>query len=146
VTAPSVGQTPVHNVNNTAESFLASAHPWWVPPVEDLAFSGLYNSVVGAVVDANTPVVNSSAGSPGTYGTYMRFEGTVQLTNGQLITIAHDGGVSLWIDGVRAPGFFDGIGSRLEYGLFAGLTGLHKIELIYANSHGSGILCFSPEM
>ena len=51
------------NVNNTVESFLASAHPWWVPPVKDLAFSGLYNSVVGAVVDGNTPVVNSTAGS-----------------------------------------------------------------------------------
>ena len=61
----------VNNVNNTVESFLASLHPDRVPPVESLAFSGLYNSAVGAVVDANTPVVNSTAASCGTYGTYM---------------------------------------------------------------------------
>ena len=53
----------------------------------DLAFSGLYNSVVGAVVDGNTPVMNSTAGSIGTYGTYMTLEGTIQLTNGQYIYI-----------------------------------------------------------
>jgi hypothetical protein len=69
---------------------------------------------VGAVVDSNTPVVNSTAGSLGTYGTYMTFEGTIQLTNGQVIAIAHDDGVSLWIDGVKIPGFSDGIGYSLE--------------------------------
>ena len=84
MSAPYIGGN-FKNANNTVESFLASAHPDAVPPVRDLAFSGLYNSVVGAVVDRNTPVVNSTAGSTGTYGTYMRLEATIQLTNGQYI-------------------------------------------------------------
>jgi hypothetical protein len=100
MTAPSGGS----NVNNSIEGFLSSAHPWWVPPVEGLAFSGLYNSAVGAVVDANTPVVNSTSTSRGTYGTYMRIAGTIQLTQGQYIWIAHDNGVSL---GLMASGFQD---------------------------------------
>jgi hypothetical protein len=126
---------------------VTSSHPDRVPPVEDLAFSGQFNSVVGAVVDGNTPVVNSTAASNGTYGTYMTFEGTIQLTNEQVITITHDDGVSLWIDGVKAQGFFDGItAARADSIFFTGLTGLHKIELIYVNAWGAGILSFSPKM
>jgi hypothetical protein len=146
VTAPYPRQSGINNVNNTVEGFLSSAHPDAVPPVKDLAFSGLYNSVVGAVVDGTTPVVNSTAGSLGTYGVYIRLEGTIQLTNGQVIYIAHDDGVNLWIDGVRVPGFSDGIGFTLEATFFEGLTGVHKIELIYTNSWASGILSFSPKM
>jgi hypothetical protein len=107
MTAPCCGLTYLNNVNNTVAGFLARAHPDAVPPVKDLAFSGLYNSVVGAVVDGNTPVVNGTASScpnvppNGNYGTYMTLEGTIQLTNGQVIRITHDDGVSLWIDGVR---------------------------------------------
>ena len=135
------------NVNNTVESFLASAHPDAVPPVEDLAFSGQFNSVVGAVVDGNTPVLNASGGSKGTYGTYMTFEGTIQLTNGQSIAIAHDNGVSLWIDDVRIPGLNDlGAQVAMEVYTFTGMTGAHKIELIYVNAWGPGFLSFSPKM
>jgi hypothetical protein len=136
-----------NNDNNTVESFLASAHPDAVPPVSDLAFSGLYNSAVGAVVGADTPVVNGTAGNCGTYGTYMTLGGTIQLTNGQDIYIAHDNGVRLLIDGVRVPGFSDGGDSvALEAYTFTGLTGAHTIELIYVNTCGPGYLSFSPEM
>ena len=144
MTAP--GGEPGHNDNNSVESFLASSHPDGVPPVEDLAFSGLFNSVVGAVVDGNTRVVNSTPGSAGTYGTYMRLEGTIQLTNGQVITITHDDGVSLWIDGAKVPGFVAGdTGARADTIVFTGLTGAHKVELIYVNFAGQGI-SFSPQM
>jgi hypothetical protein len=146
MTAPLPARASV-NVNNSVEGFLSSAHANAAPPVEDLAFSGLYNSAVGAVVDGNTPVVNSTAGSVGSYGVYIMIEGTIQLTNGQWITIMHDDGVSLWIDGVRASGFFDGpIVPTAETITFTGLTGSHKIELIYANSWGPGSLSFSPKM
>ncbi len=146
MTAPYPGSA-TNNVNNSVESFLDSAHPDAVPPVMDLAFSGLYNSAVGAVVDSNTPVVNSTAASVGTYGTYMTLEGTIQLTNGQYIYIAHDEGVSLWIDGVRIPNFTDrGLTVALEAYIFPGLTGAHKIELIYVNACGAGFLSFSPRM
>jgi hypothetical protein len=141
------GCTVCNNVNNSVESFLASAHPDSVPPVKDLAFSGLYNSAVGAVVDSDTPVVNSTAGNCGTYGTYMTFEGRIQLTNGQQVAIAHDNGVSLWIDGVRIPGFSDGANSvALEWYNFTGLTGVHRIELIYVNTCGPGYLSFTAKM
>ena len=93
MTAPDPTFPVLNNVNNTVESFLASAHPDRVPPVRDLAFSGQYNSAVGIAVGSSTPVVNSTPGSVGTYGTYMTLEGTIQLTNGQLIYIAHDDGV-----------------------------------------------------
>ena len=147
MTAPGAGTTGLNNVNNSVESFLASSHPDRVPPVEDLAFSGLFNSVVGAVVDGNTPVTNGTAASPGTYGTYMTLGGTIPLTNGQFIYIAHDNGVSLWIDGVRIPNFNSGVVNvALEAYTFTGLTGAHKIELIYANAFGPGFLSFSPRM
>lgn len=146
MTAPCCG-TVLQNVNNTVEGFLASAHPDSVPPVKDLVFSGLYNSVVGSVVDADTPVGNSTSGSYGTYGYYMRLEGTIQLANGQQIVIAHDCGVSLWIDDVRIAGFTDGCDSSYIQGYqFPGLTGAHKIELLYVNRNGPGSLSFSPKM
>ena len=56
MTAPyPTGTAQMMNVNNTVEGFLASAHPDRVPPVEDLAFSGSYNSAVGAVVGGAPP-------------------------------------------------------------------------------------------
>jgi hypothetical protein len=114
MSAPYAGSgTSLNNVNNTVESFLASAHPDAAPPVKDLAFSGLFNSFVGAVVDSNTPVVNSTSGSDGTYGTYMIFEGRIELANGQSIVIAHDNGVSLWIDGYRY--LLMGVSAPLRY-------------------------------
>jgi hypothetical protein len=98
-------------------------------------------------VDGSTPVVNSTSASNGTYGYYMRFEGTIQLANGQVILIAHDCGVSLWIDGVRVPGFTDGCDSSLIQNYqFPGLTGAHKIELLYVNRDGPGSLSFSAKM
>ena len=61
--------------------------------------------------------------------------------------ITHDDGVSLWIDGVRVPGFFDGgCTVALKAYIFTGLTGAHKIELIYVNACGPGFLSFSPKM
>jgi hypothetical protein len=137
----------LNNVNNTVEGFLSSGHPDAVPPVKDLAFSGLYNSVVGDVVDANTPVVNSTTTSYGTYGYYMRLEGTIQLANGQVVAVAHDSGVSLWIDSVRMPGLNDrGNVAAFDGFHFTGLTGAHKIELLYVNQNGPGMLSFSPKM
>jgi hypothetical protein len=147
MSAPHVTTPGINNVDNTVESFLSSSHPDRVPPVQDLAFSGLFNSVVGAVVDGNTRVVNSTPGSAGTYGTYIRLEGTIQLTNGQVITITHDDGVNLWIDGAKVPGFVAGdTGARADTIVFTGLTGAHKVELIYVNFAGQGILMFSPNI
>ena len=149
MSAPHVTTPGINNVDNTVEGFLASSHPDRIPPVAELAFSGLFNSVVGAVVDGTTPVTNGTptSASCGTYGTYMTLNGTIQLANGQYIYIAHDEGVSLWIDGVRIPNFTDGgFTVALQAYIFPGLTGAHKIELIYVNACGPGFLSFSPQM
>ncbi len=147
MTAPEPSCTVCNNVNNTVESFLDSAHPDGVHGVMDLAFSGSYNSAVGMTVGGDTPVVNSTAGSCGTYGTYMTLAGTIQLTNGQYIYIARDNGANLWIDGVNVPlGTYEGGSAALEAYRFPGQTGAHKIELIYVDACGPGLLSFSPEM
>ena len=149
MSAPHVTTPGINNVDNTVESFLSSSHPDRVPPVQDLAFSGLFNSVVGAVVDGTTPVKNGTptSASCGTYGTYMTLKGTIQLTKGQYIYIAHDEGVScgLMTSGYRvlAAG---GFSVALEACIFPGLTGAHRIELIYVNACGAGFLSFSPKM
>jgi len=79
MSAPHVTTPGINNVDNTVESFLSSSHPDRVPPVQDLAFSGSFNSVVGHVVDGTTPVTNGTptSASCGTYGTYMTLEGTI---------------------------------------------------------------------
>jgi hypothetical protein len=147
MTAPAPTCTACNNVNNTVESFLGSKNPDAVTPVMDLAFSGSYNSAVGAVVDGATPVVNSTAGSCGTYGAYMTLAGTVRLTNGEYIYIEHGNGISLLIDGGRISSFSDGNSSVvLQAFNFTGKTGVHNIELIYVNACGAGFLSFSPEM
>ena len=146
MTPPCCGSV-LKNVNNTVEGFLGSAHPDAVPPVKDLAFSGLYNSVVGAVVDANTSVGNSTAGSYSTYGNTCGLRGEFSSLTDSKIVIAHDCGVSLWIDDVRIPGFTEGCDSSFLQGYqFPGLTGAHKIELLYVNRNGPGSLSFSPKM
>ena len=77
----------------------------------------------------------------------MTLGGTIQLTNGQRIYIAHDNGVSLRIDGVKIPGLNDnGPQVALDAYTFIGLTGTHTIQLIYVNTYGPGYLSFTPEM
>ena len=147
MTAPRCTTAGINNVNNSVEGFLASSHPDRVPPVEDLAFSGQYNSVVGTVVDGTTPVVNSTAASNGTYGTYMTLEGTIQLANGQYIYIAHDDGVSCGLMASGYRDFTDRGCSVIKAYTFTGLTGAHKIELIYVNDCRPGLPKFlSPDV
>ena len=95
MSAPVIGGSE-NNFDNPVEKLSCQRTPrTGSPPVEDLAFSGSYNSAVGMAVDPSTPTVNSTAGGYGTYGTYMTLEGTIQITNGQYIYIAHDEEVSL---------------------------------------------------
>ncbi len=85
MSAPVIGGSE-NNVDNTVESFLASAHPDAVPSVMDLAFSGQYNSVVGAVVDSSTPTVNSTAAGYGTYGVaYCVVPGSSMFSGGPIV-------------------------------------------------------------
>ena len=132
------------HVNNSVSGFLNSADK-----VSRLAFSGAHNAAVGAVVQASTPIINTTDGGSGTttYGAYMELTGKVMLTAHEFITITHDDGVSLMIDGELISGPGSGPTNPVADGVvFAGKTGTHSFDLVHANSCGSGILSFSPVM
>ena len=77
----------------------------------------------------------------------MELTGKVMLTAHEFITITHDDGVSLMIDGELISGPGSGPTNPVGDGVvFAGKTGTHSFDLVYANSCGSGILSFSPVM
>jgi hypothetical protein len=140
--SPYDGAGYLPEVHNTVAGFLNSAHK-----VYDLAFSGLFNDVVGAVVGPTTPVVNDTATSDGTYGVYIEFTGTVLLHKNESVIITHDDGVSLMIDGELAPGFISGGTSAVaQWVQFMGTTGNHTIDLVYVNVLGTGLLSFGPKM
>ncbi len=138
-----VDAPPDPNVDNGVGAFLNSA-----AKVADLKFSGLTNPAIDAVVNAKTPVVDKKASEcTSSYGTYMELTGIVRLTQNERLTITHDDGVSLEIDGTAVPGLTSGnTGAIAETFVFAGLSGSHTIDLVYANVCGAGLLSFSPAM
>lgn len=141
--APSPNDIPyAPNLKNSVKGFLDSADG-----VADLTFSGLTNSVLDAVVGPATPVVNSSSSSYGTYGVYIELTGQVNLIKDEYITVTHDDGVSLMIDGSLVSGLTSSNTPAIaEVVQFTGTTGLHTIDLVYVNSVGLGLLSFSPQM
>ena len=144
--APGGNDTPAlpPNLNNAVGAFLNSADK-----VTGLTFSGMNNFSVGGTVNASTPVINTTSADcgGGTYGTYMVISGTLSLTTNEAITIAHDDGVTLTIDGAAVSGLTSGATNPVaEVVQFTGKTGTHSIVLTYANSCGNGYLSFSPAL
>jgi hypothetical protein len=74
-----------------------------------------------------------------TWGILIEFTGTANLAKGQEISILHDDGVALEIDGQRISGF-DPLPTAplLESAIFAGPSGVHTFDLLYANADGGG--------
>lgn len=71
-------------------------------------------------------------------GTLMDLTGTAAVTNGMGITIRHDDGVSLLIDGVAVAGFTSGPTSPIDQtGIYGGLTGTFPFELVYGECCGA---------
>jgi hypothetical protein len=102
-------------------------------PAFGLAFSGLPNPNLH-----NMTAKTGTKMSGTNYGVIAEFTGTVNLTNGQGISIIHDDGVSLMIDGVAVSGFDSFITAPiLETVTFTGTTGPHSIDLLYANAAGN---------
>lgn len=102
-------------------------------PAINLAFSGLANPNL-----RNKPAKASTKMNGPEYGIIVEFTGSVQLTNGQLIYILHDDGVSLMIDGTLVSGYDPFTTAPvLESVTFTGTTGAHDIDLLYANSAGN---------
>ena len=91
-------------------------------------YSGLYNSYLGSPVNATTAMGGNN------YGVIMQFTGSLNLSNGDTITILHDDGVSLLIDGAPVSGFSSGVlWPVLESVTFTGATGSHSFTLLYGN-------------
>lgn len=131
----------------TIGAFLSSCSTPTVPPgvKNGLHFTGVVNPNLGnTVATANTPL-NKAA-----YGEIIEFQGTVYLSNGQEIQILHDDGIALGIDGVLVKGFdSETTPPILETVKYTGISGLHTIDLLYANvadgrSDGAWIL-FLPK-
>jgi hypothetical protein len=59
-------------------------------------------------VGPTTLAVDSTATSYGTYGIYIEFIGTIHLHENEFMTIVHDDGVSLMIDGELVSGLLAG--------------------------------------
>jgi len=98
----------------------------------DLKFSGIGNpNLEGAPAEPTTAM-------SGSWGVIIELTGSVSLVNGQPISILHDDGVALKIDGSPISGFNPYVTPpTLESSTFAGRTGVHSFDLLYANAAGS---------
>jgi hypothetical protein len=102
--------------------------------ISELKFSGLPNPNLGD--EAASP--NTAMSGPN-WGILIEFTGTANLVHGQKITILHDDGVALTIDGEPIPGFNPFITMPTEESaVFTGSSGMHSYDLLYANAAGGG--------
>ncbi len=118
-----------------------------VAAVSRLTFSGQFNSVLNGVASAATVLSDGvGGGNAGTYGTFIELKGQVPLFDGQVISISHDDGVALEIDGSTVSGFTSGSSfPRTENVTFTGTGGVHTIDLAYVeDAGGPALLVFSP--
>ena len=109
----------------------------------ELKFSGIPNSNLGGA-----PAGPDTAMSGDTWGILIEFVGTTNFLKGQDISILHDDGVALEIDGRPIPGF-DALPTApiMETSKFAGPSGLHTFDLLYANAGGGGAwILFYPAL
>ncbi len=109
----------------------------------ELKFSGIPNSNLGG-----TAAGPDTAMSGDTWGILIEFVGTTSFNNGQEISILHDDGAALEIDGQLIPGF-GGLPTSpiMERSRFTGPSGLHTFDLLYANAGGGGAwILFYPAL
>lgn len=100
----------------------------------DLKFSGVANPNLGGAAAGPATAMSGS-----TWGVLIEFNGTADLVKGQGISILHDDGVALEIDGQPIAGF-DALPAAplLESARFNGQSGVHTFDLLYANATGAG--------
>jgi DNA-binding winged helix-turn-helix (wHTH) protein len=109
----------------------------------ELKFSGIPNSNLGGA-----PAGPDTAMSGDTWGILVEFVGTTNFIKGQGISILHDDGVALEIDGQPIPDF-DALPTSpiMETSRFTGPSGLHTFDLLYANAGGGGAwILFYPAL
>jgi len=130
--------------DNTIAGFLGST-----VTISGLQFSGLVNPILGAPVAWNTAPTDGTPISPATYGIFVEVKGYAILHTNDNITVLHDSGVSLRIDGVAVPGITStgGMTSAVsEKFQYTGRTGRHFIDVVFSNFTGQGVLAFSPDL
>ncbi len=104
-------------------------------------FSGLVNTQVGGIVDANTLLVTEgsfASCSPGEcWGTLITISGNLSLENGGHVKIEHDDGVSLSFNGLLTGCFAEPGGTHylssnsIESCTYSGPSGLVPFDLVY---------------
>jgi len=109
----------------------------------ELRFSGAPNSNLGGEAAGPNTALSGSK-----YGVIIEFTGTTRLDQGEEITILHDDGVALKIDGQLIPGFYPNVtGPVQEVARFSGPSGDHSFDLLYANGAGPGAwILFYPAL
>ncbi len=123
----------------TLATFLADC----ATPAFELKFSGIPNpNLSGKAAGPDTAM------SGDTWGILIEFIGSTTFVNGQEISILHDDGVALQIDGQTILGF-DALPTAplLESPKYTGPSGVHTFDLLYANAGGGGAwILFYPAL
>src|ERR1700733_8843487 len=105
--------------------------------LSNLQFSGLVNPVINKVVTAKTLLSDVVANQNfGTYGTFLEITGEASLADGDAVSVTHDDGMTLNIDGVTLLAHTNADWPENQYALFSGTTGLHQIDIAYAEVGG----------
>jgi hypothetical protein len=95
----------------------------------DLKYSGLPNP------NLSDEAAKPSTAMSGKWGIIIELKGSITIAKGQPISILHDDGVALEVDGKSIPGFNPYMTPpAMESPTFAGDSGLHSFDLLYANA------------
>jgi len=130
--------------DNTIAGFLGSASN-----LAALTFSGLVNPILGVPVTSGTALANGTPTSPSTYGILVELTGYANLNHNDYITVWHDAGVSVRIDGADVHGITStgGLSSAISESFrFTGSSGKHVVDIVYSNFAGQGVLAFSSDL
>ena len=103
------------------------------PLTTRLRFSKVANPILGAAAGPATAM-----SGPG-YGVMLECAGTVQIASGVKLGLLHDDGAALRVDGTAVAGITPTTtGPILEAPTFAGATGPHGVDILYANAATTG--------
>ncbi len=125
------------NTGNATQDFTIGSYLTSLGAVNPatIAYSGLTNTNLGGVASSGTPLI-SCANNTCTWLTFMEITGQIWLDKGDVISIAHDDGVSLTINGHLLPGFtaINAPGVVESY-MWNGSTGVATLDLVYSEGH-----------
>ncbi len=127
------------NTGNASQDFTIGSYLTSLGAVNPatIAYSGLTNTNLGGVASSATPLI-SCANNTCAWLTFMEITGNVWLDKGDVISIAHDDGVSLKINGNLLPGFTAiSAPGVVESYMWNGSTGVASLDLVYSEGHSA---------